>query len=188
MKVWNLGVVVVCLFVGLSSCEGATRPIQNSFAQANCQVAGPSLENTIAYLNKAMRDGIANGDEPGNLEIALGERLNEINIFEGTGVDRDKKVYRVDMLSCSPNVDLERRSASYFAEVRCVHNLTCGRTYTLHRDGWSPQAGHESLAIGRFDEMKAQHVSRAISHLVYLVQQRYQRSRSDLNDGFGENR
>ncbi len=171
---------------------------------AECVTTGPGIQETIQYLEREMQGArIETGQIENNLLL-----VNDGASFATIRYDSDGTVTAVQQpahllwvqfmsMDCSQYYT-KQESGSIWIGVLCKNERgNCGHhrteivrpNYTLKHDGY---ANYESVSNFGFsfhsaDEVKAQNLSRALSHLIYLLQQEYLRLHApDPNDPFAK--
>jgi len=173
-------------------------------SDAQCVTNGPGIQDTIQYLEKEMQGSrIETGEIENNVL-----RINDGASFSTIRTNPDGAVSAVSQpahLLWVPIMSMDcaqyytkQESGSIWIGVLCKNERgNCGHhrteivrpNYTLKHDGY---ANYESVSNFGFpyrsaDEIKAQNLSRALSHLIYLLQQQYLRLHApDPNDPFAK--
>jgi hypothetical protein len=182
------------MFLGL--IQGVTLYAQNQTQAAACPLEGPSITDTLNYVNAALsRTGRATLADPGLITITVdGDYLVVTEKHVDDNGMEFLHVYKAlsTQLKC-PAVNLrENGGISNSVGLQCSERSCLNMSHTQRiGDGWEmmggPPADSEWLGFSQCDDVCGVRLSRAFSHLIALLQQQTRdrlRNSNDPNDPF----
>lgn len=183
-------------------CQTIKSPIPTLYSQpqnqispsAACPLEGPSIADTLKYIN----DALAAWGRPVQNRPSDGERYSlavsqedELALTEYN--PETKKSYKHTYSIMSLNCKARGRGYpdDYVISAQCLDERSCGKS-SLLRDGgdwteprsWLSDTALEIALIT--DNEHGDRLTRALSHLIALLQQQYKQSHSDPNDPFAK--
>ena len=176
----------------------ATYPALGQFdAVGPCARIGPSVEETIAYINTALATWDAERTSDIDPSLALDTHYISVTqsdlaiTFHTPGIAggfSTTHAYPIYSLDCKATG--QQMGKSFFIQTFCLKYSDCGKVTTVWDDGVArPQyptpAGplHFGLTV---DTDRGGRVVNALSHLVALLQEKYKQSHSDPSDPFAK--
>jgi hypothetical protein len=186
--------------LGLAQDSSSYAQIQSQPQAAACPLEGPSIADTLKYINDALTaDGDIKGDPNGFLIEhrsldAQGDKLvfiEHVSTLKGGEVSGPSwwthEIYPVYSLDCKAEGHGYER---YHVIANCVPLVVCAKQILNFDDGTSKEVPSSFLYQLNFDFAidgdHGERLARALSHLLALLQQQYKQSRADPNDPFSK--
>jgi hypothetical protein len=186
----NMNIVLVVAALGLVGGIGQGLPLyaQTQTQSAACPTEGPTIADTLKYINDAIKFNppLSNGDKLSSSVSVEGRALFVYENQSGSwGTGYRRSMAQIYALDC--NAKLIGPSEVF---LECLKSQSpCVQNSFDAGAGWE-QAGFgktEVISI-RFtgDDDHGQRLTRAVTHLIALLQQQYKQSHSDPKDPFAK--
>lgn len=151
---------------------------------AACPLEGPSIADTLKYIN----DALAVGQLP-DIDDAISvqkDRLFQIDHVSSMGIGEAQSaaVYALNCQSLTGTVKGER----FEIDLEC-HAGNCFESWVQDNPqaSWRTRGSAGAMAISfNCDNEKGRRLVQALSHLIALLQQQYKQSHSDPSDPFAK--
>jgi hypothetical protein len=188
----------------LSLVQGAPLYAQNQSQPppAACPLEGPSIADTLKYINDALAAAGDQNTDPNGFRFErrslvltqdqLTIRWHTVSLKDGQPDNSTPfwEAYSFQVYSLDCTVRVSQYGTYYSIVSNCSNGMPCG-TESVETDSGGernirPEA-RESLAFSvGIDSERAERLARALSHLIALLQQQYKQSHSDPNDPFAK--
>ncbi|WP_263352728.1 hypothetical protein [Acidicapsa acidisoli] len=172
---------------------------QNQPQATPCPLDGPSIADTLRYINDALGSQSftdnGSGDQTDNgysLTISGSQvTLSYLTTYGKSWKYRSDQSAPTQVSFASYNVDCHavgERGINYVVNVPCTVAGDCVTANVQRDDGsWTTALTFHGFGMKfAVDEDKGQRLARAFSHLLALLQQQYKQSHSDPNDPFAK--
>jgi hypothetical protein len=161
-----------------------------------CPLEGPSITDTLKYINAALAasEGLEFGNnhhENASLEFRQDELINRFDSVlyaQRTGerilTTHFEDSFPVYLLDCKVAVNPNNPNV---IAVSCATTINCGTGRNYTDDGAANGGPNNYFNVWyRGDIDHGERLARALSHLVALLKQQYKQSHSDPNDPFAK--
>jgi hypothetical protein len=156
-----------------------------------CPLEGPSIADTLKYLNDVLAVVKITTTNTTMSKYSLsisGEELILSSYLQSANSANVQLRLFVNQLDCHPGTTFPYASdgGGFLVSLTCAGLSSCEREYmTLDDRSWASSGSRIDLMIpSPGDRDHADRMTRALSHLVALLQQQYKQSHSDPNDPF----
>ena len=142
-----------------------------------CVATGPSAADTLAYLNGALAD----------TQWSYDKSTGMLSHFEGS-LDPDSDLMQAPILAVDCRAEAREVNASSGVSLYCLNQKDCWVSKTPDNHSYAaPKVDNKVYAFMPTDPDRADRYARALSHLVFLLQQDYrQRHAANPNDPFAK--
>lgn len=173
---------VLGLLVGLG--QNALLYAQNQPQATPCPLEGPSIQDTLKYLNDALSMQVFNSKGQTTDSYSLSVDDGKVILSEKSTRQNDNNAIWMKSFSSVYDLNCHARGVpgnSYTVVADCINYAGCVHT------GWNGDLAMPGFSMFfDVDQDKGQHLVRAFSHFIALLQQQYKQSHSDPNDPFAK--
>jgi hypothetical protein len=183
--------IAIFAFSALASlwCLAPGSPLYAQNQLAACPLEGPSIGDTLKYINDAIGGVQREGISGYWLALSVDSLVMSYHYeFAPSSSIINEKTAPVYSFDCKASGAQE--SGGYHLSAKCANFQLCVSARARQDDGtWTPKREGVEAELGLYlkaDDVQGDRLARAVSHLIALLQQQYKQSHSDPNDPFAK--